>query len=690
MIRAALATVLLGGLAMAETIPSPPSTPTGGAVDTVQGVAIADPYRWLEDQNSPETRAWIRSQIEYTSSVLDKLPGRDAIRQRLERLARVEYSSLPAQGGNRFFFLRRTPEENQARLFMAEGADGTPVLLVDPNPMNKDHTTAVSLMDVSRDGRMIAYGLRQGGEDETTMTFLDTDTRTELTDRFPRGRYFSVRITPDRKRVYYSTFSTTAGPRIRVHTFGTDPSGDAEIFGEGYGKDYIIGADLSDSGRYLIYDVNKGAGGKTEIFAQDVAAHGPVVPVAKGIDAEFHAELAGDRLYLHTNWKAPNWHVYTVDLEHPEPERWTEILPETKAVMSGFSAVGGTLAASYLDNVRSRVEIYTPGGKPLRTIALPGIGTAEAPRGRWGSPEGFYSFSSFLAPPAIYRYDMKAGKQALWFRAKAGLDPAVYETRQLWYASQDGTKVPMFVVAKKGLKLDGSHPTLMFAYGGFNISLTPAYSPLAAAFVEKGGVYAQPNLRGGGEFGEKWHEAGMLDRKQHVFDDFYAAGETLIKLGYTSRQHLAAEGRSNGGLLMGAAMTQRPDLFRAIVCGFPLLDMVRYDRFKVARWWVPEYGSADDPQQFRTLYAYSPYHHVKKGGKYPAILFVSGDFDTRVDPLHARKMTALMQASTGSGLPVLLHYDTAAGHSGGLPVSREIDLMTDEISFLDWQLGVKP
>ncbi len=687
MIRAAVPAFSVVALAVAATIPAPPPTRVDAVTETVHGVAISDPYRWLEDQNSPETRVWINSQMAYTHSILDEIPGRARIRALLDRYARLETSSVPIVAGGRYFFTRRLREENQAKLYVADGLNGAPRVLVDPSPLSPGQTTAVSLLDVARDGNRIAYGLRRGGEDETTMTFLDIPSGKELADRFPRGRYFGVSISPDLARLYYSTFSSS-GPRVFLHRFGSDPKSDTEIFGKEYGKDYIAGARLSEDGRYLIYRLNKGSSGQSDIYIEDVANDGPITAVAKGLDAEFQAEMGGGVLYLHTNWKAPNWHVFAVDPSHPEMERWKEVIPEGKAAMTGFSAAGGSLAASYLDDVITRVEIYSPDGKRIRQVRLPGAGSASVLRGTWESKEAFYTFTSFLSPPAVYRYNLASGSQSVWFQPKVGLDPAIYEAKQVWYASKDGTRVPMFVVAKKGVALDGTHPTLMFAYGGFNISLTPSYSPLAAAFVAQGGVYAQPNLRGGGEFGEKWHKAGMLDNKQRVFEDFFAAAEYLIALRYTSPAHLAIYGRSNGGLLMGAAFTQRPDLFRAVVCGFPLLDMLRYDRFKVARWWVPEYGSASDAHQFETLRAYSPYQFVRKGAKYPAVMFVSGDFDTRVDPLHARKMTALLQASTASGLPVLLRYDTEAGHSNGMPIAKEIDLSSDEMSFIDWQLGV--
>jgi prolyl oligopeptidase len=378
----------------------------------------------------------------------------------------------------------------------------------------------------------------------------------------------------------------------------------------------------------------------------------------------------------------------TIDLTHPTRDNWKEIVAERPYVLDSFSLVGRKVAAAWLENVHSHIEILGEDGKLVRQLNLPSLGEASAPRGRWESDVAFYSFSSLNQPNTIYRYSISSGSQSVWFQQKAPFDPSTVEVKQVWYASKDGTRVPMFIAYRKGIKLDGSHPTVLTGYGGFNLPELPGASNTALAWLDMGGIFAIANLRGGGEFGEKWHAAGKLEKKQNVFDDFIAAAEYLIKEGYTNKEKLAISGRSNGGLLVGAALTQRPDLFRAVICGFPLLDMVRYDRFKVAKFWVPEYGTAQDPRQFPFIYKYSPYQHVEKGTKYPAVLLVSGDFDTRVDPLHARKMAALLQASTGSDRPVLLRYDTESGHSGGMPVDRQIDETGDELTFLSWQLGM--
>ncbi|HZU32756.1 MAG TPA: prolyl oligopeptidase family serine peptidase, partial [Candidatus Angelobacter sp.] len=389
-------------------------------------------------------------------------------------------------------------------------------------------------------------------------------------------------------------------------------------------------------------------------------------------------------------WKAPKWRCLEVDLKNPgTPEKWREVIPEGDAVLEGVSAVGGKLVARTIQNVLPHLRVLEPSGKLVREIQLPSLGSVSEPTGRWNSNEAFYSFTSYHIPTTIYRYDLATGKQAVWSQLKVPFDSSKYEVKQVWYPSKDGTKIPMFLAHAKGLKLDGNNPVLLGGYGGFNVSSTPAFSALAAEWMAHGGVFAVANLRGGGEFGEAWHHAGMLEKKQNVFDDFIAAAEWLIQNKYTTPAKLAIRGGSNGGLLVGAVMTQRPDLFGAVICSYPLLDMIRYQYFLVARYWVPEYGSSENPEQFKYIYAYSPYHHVKAGTKYPAVLFISGDSDTRVAPLHARKMTALMQSATaGSDKPILLHYDTTAGHSGGTPVGKQIENTTDELSFLFWQLGM--
>lgn len=674
-------------LAAAQSVKSPPRTKTVDVVEKIHGVAIADPYRWLEDQNSPETRAWIEEQNRYTESLLNSLPWREPIRKRLEQLLRVDSIGIPIARGGRYFFMKRRAEQNQAAIYMREGPAGKDQVLVDPNSMSPDQTVSVNIVAVSDDGKLLAYGTRQGGEDEITITFMDVDSRRELQDRMPKGRYFGIAIKPDKSGFYYSRFGPQ-GSRVYYHAMGSDPAKDQEIFGSGYGPGQIISASLSEDGRRLMISVSHGASGDhVEIYLQDLKAKGPMVRITGDLKAGFSGSIAGDALYLRTNWQAPNWRIVAVDLADPAPERWRTIVPESSSVISGFSLAGGKIFVNYVENVSSRIKVFDPSGKHIRDIALPSLGSASGVFGRWGDDEAFYSFNSFAQPATIYRYHISSGKQEVWARINVPIESDQIEVKQVWYESKDGTRVPMFVVHRKGLKLDGQRPTLLTGYGGFNVSLLPAFSARAALWVENGGVFAQPNLRGGGEFGEKWHREGMLDKKQNVFDDFIAAAEWLIKNGYTNPSKLAISGGSNGGLLVGAAMTQRPELFQAVVCSYPLLDMVRYHKFLVARFWVPEYGSSEDPKQFEYIYRYSPYHNVKKGTKYPAVLFITGDADTRVDPLHARKMTALMQASTGSDRPILLHYDTKAGHSGGLPVSKQIEDLTDELSFLFWQLG---
>jgi prolyl oligopeptidase len=603
-------------------------------------------------------------------------------------LLKIDTISAPFARGRRYFLTKRRADQNQPVIYVRTGLNGKDEVLLDPNTMSADQTTSVQIQDISQDGKLLVYGLRQGGEDEVAVSLLDVDTRKEMPDHLPKGR-IGVSLKPDKTGFYYSRFTNNVGGRIFYHRIGSDPAKDNEIFGKGYGPQAFVGANVSPDGHYLFLVASHGsAGDKTEIYFQDLVTNSAITPIVNDIDAGFTAEVAGDHLFLLTNWNAPNRHIIDVDLKNPARNNWREIIPEGTSVIDGISAVGGKLFVHYLENAISRTKVFEPSGKLIREVAFPAIGTASGMRGEWDRDEGFYTFSSFAQPMTIYRYEVSSGRQEVFARLKVPVQSDQIEVKQVWYESKDKTKIPMFLVYKKGLKLDGNNPVFLTGYGGFNLSRTPGFSSLAAYWAESGGVYALPNLRGGGEFGEKWHKAGMLANKQNVFDDFIGAAEWLIKNKYTSPSKLAISGGSNGGLLVGAAMTQRPELFQAVVCSYPLLDMIRYQSFLVARFWVPEYGSSEDAEQFKYIYAYSPYQHVRKGEKYPAVLFVTGDADTRVAPLHARKMTALMQASTGSDRPVLLHYNTKAGHSGGLPVSQQIEDQTDELSFLFWQLGV--
>lgn len=691
--RAGLLALLVGALLWAQSPPAaaPPPTRADNVKEVLHGVEVVDPYRWLEDQQSPETRAWIEAQNQYTQSLLGTWPGREPLKQRLTGLIRTDRIGTPQVRRGRYFFFKRLADQDLSVLYVRQGIKGKDEVLIDPHPMSPDHTTSVTLEDVSPDGRLLAYGVREGGQDEISVNLLDVDTRKNLPDRLPKGRYFDVVVKADRTGLYYSRLDAE-GPRVYYHAFGSDPAKDAEVFGQGYGPGIIIALNLSEDGRYLLIHVLHGsAADQTEVYFQDVVRQGPVTPVVNDLKARFFGQIGGDRLYLHTNWEAPHGRVLVVDLGNPARDHWREVIPQSSdAVIDGVALAGGRLFVNYLQNVRSLVKVFTPTGRLVREIAFPSLGTVSGISGRWSSPEAFFAFTSFHIPTTIYRYQVASGKQDIWARLQVPVDSSQFEVKQVWYESRDKTKVPMFLVYKKGIKLDGSNPTLLTGYGGFNLSSTPFFSSTAVVWAEHGGVYAVANLRGGGEFGEDWHRAGMREKKQNVFDDFLAAAEWLVQNGYTKPEKLAISGGSNGGLLVGAALTQRPDLFRAVVCSYPLLDMLRYHKFLVARFWVPEYGSADDPDQFRTLYAYSPYQQVKPGTKYPAVLFITGDSDTRVDPLHARKMAARLQAATGSDRPVLLHYDTKSGHSGGQPVSKQIEDLTDSLSFLFWQLGVAP
>ncbi len=681
--------VMLGVAAVWPQDPAsetPPKTRADNVKEVIHGAEIVDPYRWLEDQRSPETRAWIDAQNKYTQSVIGSLPGREHLRQRLTELMKIDTVGVPLERKGRYFFSKRFANQDLFVIYMRKGREGKDEVLIDPHPMSPDHTTSVELLDVSKDGTVMAYGVRQGGEDELAIRLLDVDTRNDFPDRFPKGYYISVSLKPDKSGLYYSRQGAD-GPRVYYHAMGRDSAADVEMFGKGYGPDKIIGAEVSEDGRYLIITVLHGsAADRTEIYYQDLAKQGPITPVVNDIAARFIGAVAGNQLFLRTNWKASKGRILAVDLNNPGRNHWRELVPEDGAVIEDLSLAGGKLFVNYTRNVSSRVKIFDPGGQHVRDIALPTIGTVSGVSGRWENKEAFFAFSSFYIPTTIYGYDVARGNQDVWTRLKVPIDSDQFEVKQVWYESKDKTKVPMFLVHAKGIKLDGSNPTLLTGYGGFNFSYTPEFSSTAVLWAEGGGVYAVPNLRGGGEFGEEWHKAGMLEKKQNVFDDFIAAAEWLIQNGYTKPSRLAISGGSNGGLLVGAALTQRPELFQAVVCRYPLLDMLRYQKFLVARFWVSEYGSSDSPRQFKYIYAYSPYHHVRRSVEYPAVLFMTGDADTRVDPLHARKMAALLQAATGSDRPILLHYDTKSGHSEGRPLSKQVEDLTDEMGFLFWQV----
>jgi prolyl oligopeptidase len=666
----------------------PPETRTDNVTEIIHGVEISDPYRWLEDQNSPETRAWIDSQNEYTASILGGLAGREAIRQELMPFIRYDSYGKPTAGGQYYFFTRELAGENLKSICLRRGLYGEDEVLINPKTLSDDQSVSVSLMKVTDDGSVFAYGLRKGGEDEVTVKFYDVDGRRNLEDELPLGRYYEVCFEPGNKSIFYSKY-LDEGPRVYRHRMGADPLEDPEIFGSAYGPGKGISVDLSDDGRFLLFTVWHGsAAGQTEIFYQDLEGDAGIQPIVNDIEARFFGSVGGHHLFMFTNWEAPNGRVFRVDLENPAQDLWVEIIPESDAVLKSHTLAGGRIFANYLENVVSSVRVYELSGAEAGEISFPSLGTVGKVSGRWDLDMAFFSFASFHIPSTIYAYSVSSGTKDVWFRSELPFDGDAYETRLVWYPSKDGTLVPMFLVHRKQLQMDGDRPVLLTGYGGFTHTVAPQFRSRTAVWIMHGGVYASPGLRGGSELGEEWHTAGMLENKQNTFDDFIAAAEWLVENNYTRPGRIAISGGSNGGLLVGAALTQRPDLFKAVVCTYPLLDMVRYHKFLVAAYWVPEYGSSDDPEQFKYIHAYSPYHHVRQGEKYPAVFFVTGDADTRVAPLHARKMTALLQAANSSDNPILLQYDTQAGHSGGKPTDKYVEDLTDQMLFLFWQIQV--
>jgi len=663
-----------------------PETKVVNVVETMHGVEITDPYRWLEDQDSPETRAWIDRQNAYTDSILTQVPGRKALRKLITKLMKIDTISTPIARGNRYFLSKQKADQDLSVIYMREGLNGEDRILFDPHSLTEDHSASAGIFDVSKDGKLLVYYIRQGGVDDIEIRFMDVDTNKDLPDVLPAARYFGVSLTPDKRGFYYTRFGAE-GARTYFHMFGTSADKDKMIFGEGVGPDKAASVSLSDDGDWLVGQIYYGSSGPTEIYVKNVSQKGHWIEVIKDGKSRSYAGFAGDKLVIQTDMDAPNRRLMIADLTNPSVENWKELIPEQKdAVLEGGAALGGKIVASYLKDVHNLARVYDLKGNLVREITFDSIGSFSGGSGTWESREVFFSFSSFHIPQTIYRYDMETGNQTVWARIRVPVNTKNLELKQVHYSSKDGTRIPMFILHKKNLTLNSKNPVMLYGYGGFNASMTPTFSSRGVAWVESGGVFCVANLRGGGEFGETWHQAGMLEKKQNTFDDFIAAARWLIANKYTSPQHLGIMGGSNGGLLVGACMTQQPDLFGAVICTYPLLDMIRYHHFMLARFWVPEYGSSEDPEQFRYILAYSPYHHVKEGVSYPATLFITGDGDNRVAPLHARKMAALMQAKNSEKNPIMLRYYTKAGHSGGMPLSERIDQTVQLISFLKWQL----
>jgi prolyl oligopeptidase len=695
-----------------------PKTAVKPVIDMYHGVKVLDNYRWLEDGGSPETQKWVDEEMSYTHAMLDRLPGRDAIHKRLTELLSIGSLTPPVIAGRHYFYTKREGMQNQPILYVREGLTGTDRVLVDANALAADGTIALDWFQPSENGRYVAYGTSPSGSEMSTLHIIETKTGALLPDTIERTRAASIAWMPDNSGFYYTRYpkkgDVPAGQEmynrhVFFHQLGDDPANDDKlIFGEGRDPEDWPSVNLSDDGRWLLINVSQGWS-KSELFLMDVKAGTPPTRVTNGKTFLYGGEVYNGKLYITTNEDAPRYRVFVADAGNYERDAWKELIPQTDAVLQGTAVYGGKLFAQYEQNATSQLMLFDLDGKKLNSIELPAIGTVFGTGGHWDRDEMFFGFQSFTVPPSIYRVDLKVvhaitdkriegdiiASPTLWTKVDApSIDPTAYDVAQEWFKSKDGTRVPMFVVHKKGVAKNGKNPTLLTAYGGFNISLTPTFSRTAYLWMEHGGIYAVANLRGGAEFGEDWHRAGMLDKKQNVFDDMIAAAEHLISEKHTDKNHLAIQGGSNGGLLMGAMITQRPDLFRAVVCQVPLLDMIHYQDFQIAKLWIPEYGTSENAEQFKWLYAYSPYHHVKPGAEYPAILFMTADTDTRVDPMHAKKMAALMQAEAKNGSsktrPILLRIESKAGHGAGKPVTKQIEEFTDVYSFLFWQLGVKP
>jgi prolyl oligopeptidase len=680
----------------------PPKAEARPVEEDLHGTKIIDKYRWLEDRTSAETEKWVEGEMSYTRGMLDPLPGRDAIHKRLTELLGIGSIGVPQIAGKYYFYTRREGMQNQPVLYVREGVDGKDRVLVDANQLSADGTVSLDWFDPSEHGKYLVYGTSQSGSEMSTLHILETKTGNLLPDTIERTRSASIAWTHDNAGFYYTRYPKKGdvaegqemyNRHVFYHLLGTDPATDSPIFGEGRDPEDWPAVSLDNDGKLLLITVSQGWT-KTELFLMDLKKGTPPTRITTGKNFLYSGSVYNGRLYIVTNEDAPRYRMFVTEAGDYERDNWKEIIPQTESVLQGAAVWGGKIFAQYEQNASSQLRVFDLGGVVLKNLPLPAIGTVFGSDGKWDRDEVFYGFQSFTIPPSIYRYDLKSGATTLWSKVDApGIDPAAYDVQQEWCHSKDGTRVPMFVVSKKGLKKDGHNPTLLTGYGGFNISLTPAFNRAAYLWLEHGGVYAVANLRGGAEFGEDWHRAGMLDKKQNVFDDMIAAAEHLIAEKYTDAGHLAIQGGSNGGLLMGAMMTQRPELFRAVICQVPLLDMLHYQNFQIAKLWVPEYGSAENPEQFKWLYAYSPYHHVKAGVEYPAVLFMTADTDTRVDPMHAKKMAALMQSSAANGgsktRPILLLIESKAGHGAGKPVAKQIEEFTDIYSFLFWQLGVK-
>ena len=677
--------------------PDYPATRIDDVVEQIHGVSVADPYRWLENTEDADGRAWTEAQNALTRGYLDRFQAqREALAKRLTELYSANVGSTPRIRRSNYFFTKREGAQNHAVVYVCkDGYDKQPKVAIDPNAFSEDGTVALDWWYPSPDGRWIAYGKSASGSEKSTLHLRNVGANADTVFAIPHTRASSVAWEPGGGGFYYCRYpkpgSVAKGDEnyyrhVYYHKFGTNWKDDPKVFGDEQPKEQWHGVYNSSDDKHLFLFASLDWTKNDLYFKKHGEAE--LRPIAVGLDGAFTGDVHDGKLYLLTDYEAPRSRVLVADVNNPSQANWKELIPQQKGVIQSTSIIGGKLVLNMLENAYSRLLIYSTDGTLEKEIELPTLGTVSGINGRHDKSELFYSFQSFAYAPVVVRHDLGSGKSEIVDRMDVEVDSDRYVTKQVWFNSKDGTRVPMFVTHKKEIKLDGDNPTLLYGYGGFNNAMVPRFRRSIFPWLDRGGVYASANLRGGGEFGKEWHLAGRLEKKQNVYDDMIAAAEKLIADKYTNPNRLAARGGSNGGLLMGAMMTQRPDLFRAVHCAVPLLDMLRYHNFSIARLWIPEYGDPDKPEHFKFIYPISPYHHVKKGAAYPAVLFTTAESDSRVDPSHARKMTARMQAASSSDRPILLWVETKAGHGAGKPLSKIIDSQVDYWIFFLWQLGM--
>lgn len=678
-----------------------PDSKPGKTVDVIHGVKVPDPYRWLEDLNSKETAQWVTAQNDLTEGYLNQIPGREALDQHLTKLWNVERFGVPFREGGRYFFTKNDGLQNQSVLYSTKSLDEDPSILLDPNTLSKDGTVALSSYEVSPDGRYLAYSTSASGSDWIEWRVREIATGKDLSDHLLWSKFSGASWSKDSKGFYYGRFPTPKDgeammaqnihKKIYFHEIGTTQDKDRLVYERPEHPKQGLYAGITDDGNYLLIQISQGTDTKNGLFYQDLSKPGSkVVELLPDFDAsyDFITNL-GSTFLIRTDLDAPKQKIISIDLKKPEPANWKTVVPESDDTLRSVSHVGGVLIANYLKDARTAIRRFKVDGSLLPPVKLPGLGTASGFGGKADQNETFYYFTSFTNPGATYRYDVGKNTSTLFKAPKTRFTPEDYESNQVFAPSKDGTKVPMFVVHKKGLKLDGSNPTLLYAYGGFNISLRPSYSPATIAWLDMGGVYVMANLRGGGEYGEEWHEAGMKLKKQNVFDDFISCAEYLIAKKYTRPGRLAIAGGSNGGLLVGACMVQRPDLYGACLPAVGVMDMLRFHKFTIGWAWQAEYGEPDENEaDFKNLLRYSPYHNLK-AAEYPATMVITSDHDDRVVPSHSYKFAAALQAAQKGQSPTLIRIESKAGHGAGTPTTKQIEAIVDKYSFLAKSLGFK-